>query len=358
MREALINVELDDANDRLILIDQTKIPGSLEKLYISDIDKLWDAIYLLQVRGAPAIGITAAYGAYLFTKNVNADSFEEFHAAFKKVKDKIASSRPTAVNLFWALNRMESCLLSNREKPIPELKKALKSEADAILNEDIANNKKICECGVSLLSKPGMGILTHCNAGPLATSRYGTAQGVILMAQEKGLAPRVYVDETRPLLQGARLTAFEMVNAGVDATLICDNMAALTMKLGKVDIVFFGADRIAANGDTANKIGSCGVAILAKYFGIPVYSVAPLSTIDRATACGDDIHIEERKPEEVTTLWYEKPMAPSEIKVFNPAFDVTDHTLLSGIITEYGILRPPFGKSIAEAFAKRDAGQK
>jgi len=350
--EKLINIELDDKNDRLIIIDQTKIPGEISKINIQNKEDLWDAIYYLKVRGAPAIGIAAAYGMYLCCKKIDTDNYNVFFEEAKKIKDYIGSSRPTAVNLFWALDRMERCIENNKNSSILEIKSALKNEADKILMEDIENNKKICEFGIKLFTKPGMGVLTHCNAGPLATSRYGTAQGVILMAHERGLSPRVYVDETRPLLQGARLTAFEMQYAGVDATLICDNMAAIVMKQGLVDLVLFGADRIAANGDTANKIGSLGVAILAKHFNIPVYSVAPTSTIDINCPSGEFIHIEERKAEEVTTLWYEKPMAPKGIKVYNPAFDVTDNSLLSGIITEYGILRPPFSESIKKALNK------
>jgi methylthioribose-1-phosphate isomerase len=225
--------------------------------------------------------------------------------------------------------------------PLDEIRSALKKECKAIYDEDVAMCLSISESGLSLL-KDGDGILTHCNAGPLATSRYGTALGPILLGQERGLNLRVYADETRPLLQGARLTMYELMKAGVNATLLCDNMAASAMKRGWINHVFVGCDRIAANGDAANKIGTMGVAILAKYFGIPFYVLGPSSTLDLSCAVGSEIEIEERDPSEISTKHYVKPMAPAGANCFNPAFDVTDHSLISGIITEKGIFRPPF----------------
>ena len=269
------------------------------------------------------------------------------------MKDYLASSRPTAVNLFWALNRMEKTFNKNKDKSISEIKEILFKEAEDIRQEDIQISRNIGEIGLTLLHE-GDGILTHCNAGTLATAKYGTATAPMYLALEKGLKNlRVYCDETRPLLQGARLTSFEMFNAGIDTTLICDNMASIVMKKGLIDIVFVGCDRVARNGDAANKIGTSGVAILAKHYGIPFYVCAPSSTIDMDTACGDDIPIEERNPDEVTTMWYKERMAPEGVKVYNPAFDVTDHSLITGIITEKGLCTAPFDK----AFEKLGIGK-
>jgi methylthioribose-1-phosphate isomerase len=248
---------------------------------------------------------------------------------------------------------MEECVKLNKNKSILEIKDALKKEADEIKAEDAWVCKSIGENGLSLL-KPGIGILTHCNAGQLATAKYGTALAPIYLGHEKGYNFKVYADETRPLLQGARLTAFELMTAGVDVTLICDNMASIVMKSGWVQAVLVGCDRVAANGDTANKIGTSGVAILAKNYGIPFYICAPTSTIDMNCPSGEEINIEERKPEEVTEKWYAKSMAPKGVKVFNPAFDVTDQKFITGIITEYGIARPPFNESFKEIFREKE----
>lgn len=332
----------------LEILDQTLLPGTIKVLHISKIEDIWEAIKVLRVRGAPAIGVCAAYGIALTASRIEADSFEAFYEEFKKQKDYLASARPTAVNLFWALDRMERVALENRDLPIAELKERLFAEAQAIRDEDVAISRSIGQIGFGLLHH-GDGILTHCNAGTLATAKYGTATAPMYIALENGWTDlRVYCDETRPLLQGARLTAFEMHNAGIDTTLICDNMASIVMKSGKVNIVFVGCDRVARNGDAANKIGTSGVAILARHYGIPFYVCAPSSTIDMTLDTGDQIPIEQRKPEEVTEMWYKERMAPEGVKVYNPAFDVTDHTLITGIITERGLCHAPYDKAFEE----------
>lgn len=345
-------VALDDENSALVIIDQTKLPGKTEILNLHTGEEIWNAIYLLQVRGAPAIGVAAAMGIYLLAKKMPTDSFASFYEEFKKQKDYLNSSRPTAVNLSWALNRMEQKVLSLKELPVPEIVGGLKKEAELMKEEDIAVCKQIGENGLTLV-KPGDGILTHCNAGQLATCKYGTATAPIYLGQERGYHFRVFADETRPLLQGARLTAYELQAAGVDVTLICDNMSATVMKKGWVNAVFVGCDRVAANGDTANKIGTSVVATVAKRYGVPVYICAPTSTIDLNTPTGDDIVIEERPAHEVTDMWYKEPMGPKGVKVFNPAFDVTDHELIAGIITENGIAYEPYTESLPKMVNRR-----
>ncbi len=346
--EPLIPNRLDDENSALIVLDQTLLPNEVTYRSLTTNAQICHAIKTLQVRGAPAIGVCAGYGAYLGARSAPETGFAAFYSHFKAICADLAASRPTAVNLFWALERMDKKALSLREQPIPVIKAALKEEALAIHREDIAQNKAISEYGLSLL-KPGMGLLTHCNAGPIATSEYGTALGPILLGQERGYGFKVFADETRPLLQGARLTAFELHRAGVDVTLICDNMASMVMKNGWVQACLVGCDRVAANGDTANKIGTSGVAILAGHYGIPFYVLGPTTTIDLNTPTGAQIPIEQRDPEEIRSLWYEKPMAPG-CKTFNPAFDVTDHVLIAGIITEKGIARPPYTDSLRKLF--------
>ena len=346
-------VELDDKDDALVIIDQTKLPGKTEIIRLKTAQEMWDAIYLLKVRGAPAIGVAAAFGIYLLAKQIDTADYSTFLAEFRKQKEYLDSSRPTAVNLSWALKRMEKIVTDNRDKSVEEIKRLLKAEADAIKAEDIRVCKTIGEFGLTLV-KPGDGILTHCNAGQLATSKYGTATAPIYLGEEGGYHFRVFADETRPLLQGARLTSYELHSSGVDVTLICDNMAATVMKNGWVDAVFVGCDRVARNGDTANKIGTSSVAIAANYYNVPVYICAPTSTIDMNTATGADIHIEERPAEEVTQMWYRERMAPEGVKVYNPAFDVTDHSLIAGIVTEYGIAREPYEESFREIFARKE----
>lgn len=346
-------VALDDENSALVIIDQTKLPGKTEILNLHTGEEIWNAIYLLQVRGAPAIGVAAAMGIYLLAKKMPTDSFASFYEEFKKQKDYLNSSRPTAVNLSWALNRMEQKVLSLKELPVAEIVGRLKKEAELMKEEDIAVCKQIGENGLTLVN-PGDGILTHCNAGQLATCKYGTATAPIYLGQERGYHFRVFADETRPLLQGARLTAYELQSAGVDVTLICDNMSATVMKKGWVNAVFVGCDRVAANGDTANKIGTSVVATVAKRYGVPVYICAPTSTIDLNTPTGDDIVIEERPAHEVTDMWYKEPMGPKGVKVFNPAFDVTDHELIAGIITENGIAYEPYTESLPKMVNRRN----
>ncbi len=343
---------LDDENSALVILDQTLLPGEVRYVSLRTTEEICRAIRTLQVRGAPAIGVAAGYGAYLGAKGLKNRDFEGFYADFSEICDQLAASRPTAVNLFWALRRMKDCARAHRTQPVEEIKIALREETLAIHREDIAQNRAISEFGLSLL-RPGDGILTHCNAGPIATSRYGTALGPILLGQERDYHFRVFADETRPLLQGARLTAFELHRAGVDVTLICDNMASAVMQKGWISACLVGCDRVAANGDTANKIGTSGVAILAKHYGIPFYVLGPTTTIDLDTPTGADIPIEERDPGEIRTLWYAKTMAP-DCKCFNPAFDVTDHTLIAGIVTEKGIARPPYTRSLPALFEKTE----
>lgn len=354
-------VDLDDSDSSVVIIDQTKLPGTTEIIRLHTAQEIWDAIYLLQVRGAPAIGVAAAFGIYVLAKGIAKEGgssmeFEAFYAKFKEQKEFLNSSRPTAVNLSWALNRMERvCLKAGREegKTVSEVVEILHRESVAIKEEDVWVCKTIGENGLSLV-KPGDGILTHCNAGQLATSKYGTATAPIYLGQERGYHFHVFADETRPLLQGARLTAYELYSSGVDVTLICDNMSAMVMKNGWVDAVFVGCDRVAANGDAANKIGTSVVATVAKRYGVPFYVCAPTSTIDYDTPTGDEIKIEQRPAEEVTEMWYKERMAPVGIKVFNPAFDVTDHELITAIVTEYGIARAPFKESLNEIRKKKE----
>ena len=349
-------VALDEEKGALVIIDQTKLPYSTEILELTKQEDIWNAIYLLQVRGAPAIGVAAAIGVYLAAKEIQADTFDEFYPAFQKAKEYLDSARPTAVNLSWALNRMDCVCRANPERPLGELKKILHDAAVEIRNEDVWVCKSIGEYGLSLV-KPGDGLLTHCNAGKLATVKYGTATAAMYLGQERGYNFRIYADETRPLLQGARLTAFELYESGLDVTLICDNMSATVMRNKWVDAVFVGCDRVAANGDTANKIGTSVVATVAKRYNIPVYICAPTSTIDLNTPTGADIQIEQRPAEEVTEMWYKERMAPVGVKVFNPCFDVTDNDLIAGIITEYGIARAPYTESLKEIFLKKEASK-
>lgn len=337
-------------NGNLYIIDQTKLPTELEVIEIANTDDCWDAIKKLKVRGAPAIGIAAAYGVIIGVRDIDTDEFDDFYRRFKEVSGYLASSRPTAVNLFWALERMEKIVSANKDSSIDKIKDALEKEAILIHKEDEDTCRKIGENGLEVL-KDDMTVLTHCNAGRLATAKYGTALAPIYVAREKGINIKVYADETRPLLQGARLTAFELHEAGVDVTLITDNMAAMVMGKGLIDAVIVGCDRVAANGDTANKIGTYGVALLAKAHNIPFYIAGPLSTIDLNTPTGNEIPIEERDPQEIIN-GFGRQTAPSDIKVYNPAFDVTPNHLITGIITEKGIARPPYDDSIKKLFEK------
>ena len=344
-------VALDEKENALVIIDQTLLPGEVKTLSLKRQEDIREAIYMLRVRGAPAIGVAAAIGLYLAALEIDTDSADEFFGRLAAAKAYLAAARPTAVNLFWALDRMERAALACREKPVGEIKARLHDEAVRIREEDIETCRKIGENGLTLL-RDGCGVLTHCNAGQLATTRYGTALAPIHLGRERGWNFRVFCDETRPLLQGARLSAYELLADGVDTTVICDNMASQVMKNGWVDAVLVGADRIAANGDACNKIGTSGVAILARHYGVPFYVLAPLSTIDRSLATGAEIPIEERRGAEITEMWYARPMAPSGVKTYNPAFDVTDASLITGIVTEKGVLRPDYRESIEEAFRR------
>ncbi len=350
MTESILNIEtvdLDDDNSALVIIDQTLLPNEVKVLHLTAQNEIWEAIKSLRVRGAPAIGVAAAFGIYLAAKQIDTDDFEEFYQEFKSAMDYLNSSRPTAVNLSWALKRMEKKVLDNKGESVADIKRILLDESRLIKKEDTDICYAIGENALSLL-EPGMGLLTHCNAGQLATTKYGTATAAMHLGQERGYNFKVFCDETRPLLQGARLTSFELSSAGIDTTLICDNMAPTVMKNGWIDAVFVGCDRVAANGDTANKIGTSYVALAAKRYGIPFYVCAPTSTIDFDTATGDDIVIEQRDPDEVTKMWYSKPMAPDNVKVYNPAFDVTDADLITAIITEKGIVRAPFKDNLGK----------
>ncbi|MEH7072675.1 S-methyl-5-thioribose-1-phosphate isomerase [Neobacillus drentensis] len=335
-------------NGVLKILDQTKIPAITEYLETEKIEDAWDAIKQLKVRGAPAIGIAAAYGLVLGIKDAPENSFESFYAHLKKQSDYLASSRPTAVNLFWALKRMNECALKERDLPINQIKKALENEAHNIRSEDEEVCRTIGEHALKLLEN-GMGILTHCNAGGIATARYGTALAPLYLAKEKGWDIKVYADETRPLLQGARLTAWELMQAGIDVTLITDSMAAMVMQKGWVQAVIVGCDRVAANGDVANKIGTYGVALLAKAHNIPFYVAAPISTIDLDTITGTDIPIEEREASEITE-GFGRRTAPEDVKVFNPAFDVTPNNLITAIITEKGIIKGNYQEELVKLF--------
>ena len=332
------------ADGKIKLIDQTLLPNELKHIYCDDLSSIWEAIKSLRVRGAPAIGIAGALGAVLGIWSSNAKNYDDFASELKSATEYLATSRPTAVNLFWALDRITKTAEENSQLTIPDLKERLLAEAEEIIEEDKAMCRAIGQHGMSLL-KENDTILTHCNAGGLATSDYGTALAVMFSAHNAGKNIKVFADETRPLLQGARLTTWELMQAGIDVTLICDSMAAQVMKEGKIQCVIVGADRIAANGDTANKIGTYNVAILAHAHEIPFYVAAPTSTLDFALETGDEIPIEQRSAEEVTE-GFGKVTAPEGVKVYSPAFDVTPASLVSAIITEKGIARAPFTDSL------------
>ena len=326
--------------ERLVLIDQTRLPvEEIERPY-----RAWpevaEAIRELVVRGAPAIGVTAAFGVVLAARQSPATTFEGLLADLEEAIKGLAATRPTAMNLFWALDRMRRVAVAHRELSLPELRARLVEEAQAVLAEDIAANRAIGAHGLSLLPDRCR-LLTHCNAGALATAGYGTAGGVIRAAHERGKLALVWVDETRPVMQGSRLTAWEMVKEGIPHRLIADAAAASLMRNGEVDVVVTGADRIAANGDTANKIGTYALAVLARHHGVPFYVAAPSSTIDPSIATGASIVIEERDAAEVRAV-AGRQTAPAASPVFNPAFDVTPAALITAIITERGVHRPPY----------------
>lgn len=338
-----------DGGAALVLLDQTLLPAEERYVALHSAEEVADAIARLRVRGAPLIGIAAAMGLCVAVQQAGRCD------AFAAAKACIGAARPTAVNLSWALARMErtydaylqAAARQGAAPRVEELLPLLRAEALRIKSEDEQTCAAIGRHGSRLIS-PGMGVLTHCNAGHLATARYGTALAPLYWAQRQGKAPQVYADETRPLLQGARLTAYELQRSGVAVTLLCDNMAATVMSQGRVQMVLTGCDRVARNGDVANKIGTYGVAVLARHFGIPFYVCGPMSSMDPHTATGADIVIEQRPAEEVTTQWYRHPMAPQGCRVMNPAFDVTPHDLITAYITEHGVLQA------SDLFAARD----
>ncbi|MBU4304123.1 MAG: S-methyl-5-thioribose-1-phosphate isomerase [Candidatus Omnitrophica bacterium] len=335
----------------LVLIDQTRLPGKLVYMRCKTVEQVWQAIRALKVRGAPAIGAAAAFGMVL---GIGQRKYAAYSCFKKKVDGLVrylASARPTAVNLFWALERMKQVVLEHRTHPVPEIGERLLQEALAIMEEDRKSCRKMADIG-QVFVKDNDSILTYCNAGILATVDYGTALGVIYRAKELKKKIKVYSCETRPLLQGARLTCWELRRNKIDVTLLCDNMAGYLMKQKKVDKIFIGADCIAANGDVANKIGSYALAVLAKYHRIPFYVVAPVSTFDTALASGADIPIEERDAREVGSLWYKRPMAPAGINVYNPAFDIVPGRLITAIVTDKGILTPAYLKKVRRLFSR------
>jgi methylthioribose-1-phosphate isomerase len=331
-------------NSKVRYIDQTLLPRKVKFVECGDVRRLWKAIKRLEIRGAPAIGIAGALGVLLAANRSKAKDPEAFLKEIGKASKYLASSRPTAVNLFWALAKMERVAGSNICKPVGEIKKLLLKEALKILADDKRDCRRMARYGASLV-RNGDTILTHCNAGGLATADYGTALGVLFESKRQGKRISVYADETRPLLQGARLTAWELLHEDIDTTLICDNMAASLMAKGRIDKIFVGADRIASNGDAANKIGTYSLAVLAKHHKVPFYVVAPLSTFDFNLKTGSQIPIEERDGDEVRKI-LGKQIAPENVKVYNPAFDVTPNRLISGIVTEKGIFRSPYTKSL------------
>lgn len=332
-------VRLDRAHNRLLIIDQTKLPNQKVILELHTLEEMVVAIQTLQVRGAPAIGVAAAIGLSVLAGESTETEVEKFKAEFSENARRLENARPTAVNLAWAVGQMCAVVEENADASVPGLKDLLYQKAQELHDRDIAVCRAIGENGAPLL-KNCKRVLTHCNAGRLATVKYGTALAPIYIAKEQGQSLSVYADETRPLLQGARLTAYELCEAGIDTTVLCDNMASYVMGKGLVDAVLVGCDRVAANGDTANKIGTSGLAVLASFYHIPFYVCAPFSTIDLNAQSGKDIPIEMRDGEEIRSLWYQKPMLPENAKTLNPAFDITPHKLITAFITEKGVLQP------------------
>lgn len=350
MTERIIKT-IEWKDDKVIILDQRKLPAEETYKTYEDYKGVADAIRTMVIRGAPAIGVAAAMGVALGAMGIGVAAFEDFYKKLLKACDTLAKTRPTAVNLFWAIERMKAICLLNKDLPPDQLKLRLKEEALAIFNEDIESNKNIGRFGHEFL-KDGDSVITHCNAGALATAGYGTALGVIYAAKSGGKNIKVYADETRPRLQGARLTAWELQKHGMDVTVITDNMAGYLMKLGKINKAIVGADRIAANGDVANKIGTYPLAVLASRHDIPFYVAAPTSTVDPQIESGDKIPIEERDHREVTHI-DNIQITPDYVKISNPAFDVTPADLITAIITERGIAKPPYNKSLKELLIKK-----
>ncbi len=336
----------DDEVAALVLLDQTRLPGEVVDLICTDVEMVAEAIEMLRVRGAPAIGVAAAYGVALGGLRALERPGVDFEAELETTIERLARTRPTAVNLFWALRRMRGVITDNAAAQPESMCELLLTEANRICVEDQDLCRRIGQHGATLL-KDGDKVLTHCNAGSLATAGSGTALGVVYAAHEDNKKLSVFADETRPLLQGSRLTAWELMQNGVEVTVICDGSAATVMRGQSIDCVIVGSDRIAANGDVANKIGTYGVAVLAQRHGIPFYVAAPTSTIDIEIPCGDQIPIEERRPEEISA-GMGSVTAPADAKVYNPAFDVTPHDLVSAIITEFGVAREPYTDTLDE----------
>ena len=337
---------IDWKNNKVRIIDQTKLPHKLVYLNIDKLKDLWQAIKILQVRGAPALGAAAALGVYLGIKDYPGNDWKGFKRELSNVSRYIAGARPTARNLFWGIEKACAAALRNKNKPVSEIKQVILAEGKKIMREDMQSCRRIGNYGAKLL-RDNSTVMTICNAGILATIDYGTALGVIYRAKEQGKNIEVFSCETRPLLQGARLSTWELHKKGIDVTMIADNTAASLMEQEKIDMVITGADRIAANGDSANKIGTLNLAILCKYHNIPFYIAAPKSTFDLNIKSGRDIAIEMRHATEVSMIMHKRPAAAKGAKILNPAFDVTGHELISGIITDKGIIRPPYKKNIA-----------
>ncbi|MCL2697918.1 MAG: S-methyl-5-thioribose-1-phosphate isomerase [Oscillospiraceae bacterium] len=347
----LDNIRLSSDETEVIILDQTKLPGKVEYLRLKTAAEMREAIMTLQVRGAPAIGIFAAYALYVLAKSIPEQA--DFNRTLKEIKNSLNSTRPTAVNLSYALERMIIAAKKAGRKR-EKILKALSGECRQIQHEDIAVCRSISEYALTLL-KDNWGILTYCNAGPIATSRYGTALGGIFLGFERGYKFNVYCCETRPLMQGARLTAFELSEEGINTTLICDNMASRVMSEGKVQACFVGCDRVAANGDTANKIGTSMIAVLAKHYKIPFYVFCPTSTLDMNCKSGKEIIIETREEAEIHTGYFRERLAPDNdsLKIYNPSFDVTPANLIIAIVTENGICKPPFEESLKMIIRKK-----
>lgn len=346
MKQPLLTIQWK--NDKLILLDQTLLPKEIIYNEYDSLESVREAIRVMKVRGAPAIGVAAAYGVYLGIKDASENSYATFFETMEKKTSHLATARPTAVNLFWAINRMKSTAEKNQNVAVSRIKRILLEEAISIHKEDEEINRLI---GVHLLSllKEDMGVLTHCNAGALATTKYGTATAPMYLAKENGWDLKIYSCETRPRLQGSTLTALELQQAGIDVTVITDSMAAVVMAEGKIDAIIVGADRVAANGDVANKVGTLNLSILAKHFGIPFYVAVPTPTIDSQTKAGKEIPIENRNKEEIIKTFGEYT-APADVSVYNPAFDVTPNENITAIITEKGILKAPYTENIQKLF--------
>ncbi len=328
------SVGFDTVNNKAVFIDQTLLPNEYKEIFTDDYDEIYDAIRLLRVRGAPAIGVLTAISLAVLMNKSSADTYENLCKELKEYCESFILCRPTAINLKWATEQMIEAV---KNSSADNFRENLTSKALEMIEDDIAVCRKIGEFGAALLKNAGA-VLTHCNAGRLATVKYGTALSPVYVAKENGHNLKVYADETRPLLQGARLTAFELCDAGIETTVICDNMASFVMQNGLVDAVLVGCDRVAKNGDTANKIGTSGLAILAKHYNIPFYVCMPFSTFDSSIETGDDIVIEHRNGDEIGDMWYEKPMIPKGANTLNPAFDVTEHSLITAFITEKGVI--------------------